>query len=268
MGLVIGLSLYTKDLYLVIVLNLILWISWNLVDFRWISWILPDFTWNLPDFTWNPPISYRFYMKSAESHEILYLWISWNTVDFNGILLDLMDFINPLKTLDFHEILLLLIKLVLDFMKSCEILLNFMKSCWFMKSSRFQFKSGGLQIMQILFRFTADIICKFQCELHYGFHYGFHLWILWMLYEIHLILYERLGESEESHFNHLFLLISGGFHVKSTGFHDERLLARNSNAYVFYDSTSCKWTLTSWGTTEDKVNFSFCMYLFHQIRTL
>ena len=37
-------------------------------------------------------------------------------------------------------------------------------------------------------------------------------------YEIHLIPYERPGESEESHFNQLFLLFSGGFHVNSTRF--------------------------------------------------
>ena len=48
---------------------------------------------------------------------------------------------------------------------------------------------------------------------------GFHLWILWILYEIHLIPYGRPGESEESHLDQLFLLISGGFHVKSAGFH-------------------------------------------------
>ena len=40
----------------------------------------------------------------------------------------------------------------------------------------------------------------------------FHLWIFWIPYEIHLIPYERPGESEESHLNQLFLLISGGFH--------------------------------------------------------
>ena len=60
----------------------------------------------------------------------------------------------------------------------------------------------------------------------------FHFWILWISYEIHSIPYERPGESEESHLNQLFLLISGGFHVKSPGVHDERPLARNYNAYV------------------------------------
>ena len=39
------------------------------------------------------------------------------------------------------------------------------------------------------------------------------LWI--SLYKIHLIPYEWPRESEGSHFNHLFLLISGGFQVKS-----------------------------------------------------
>ena len=107
-------------------------------------------------------------------------------------------------------------------MKSCEILLNFMKSCeilWIYEiqqiSVQIWWTSGGFQIMQILFRFTTDFICRFQCGLHYGFHCGFHLWILWISYEIHLIPYERPGESEESHLNQLFLLISGRFHVKS-----------------------------------------------------
>ena len=150
-------------------------------------------------------------------------------------------------------------------MKSCEILLNFMKSCetlWIYEiqqiSVQIWWTSGGFQIMQILFRFTTDFICRFQCGLHYGFHCDF-IWILWISYEIHLIPYERPGESEESHLNQLFLLISCGFHVKSTGFHwnppdftwnlsdfmwnpldfvksarfhDERPLARNGNGYV------------------------------------
>ena len=64
--------------------------------------------------------------------------------------------------------------------------------------------------MQILFRFNTDFICRFQC----GLHYGFHLWILWISYEIHLIPYERLGESEECNLNQLFFLTSGGFHYK------------------------------------------------------
>ena len=64
--------------------------------------------------------------------------------------------------------------------------------------------------MEILFRFTTDFFCRFQCELHYGFH----LWILWISYEIHLIPYERPGESEECLLNQLFLLISGGFHYR------------------------------------------------------
>ena len=38
------------------------------------------------------------------------------------------------------------------------------------------------------------------------------LWILWISYEIHLIPYERPGESEESHLYQLLLLISGRFH--------------------------------------------------------
>ena len=61
--------------------------------------------------------------------------------------------------------------------------------------------------MQILFRFTTDFIFRFQ----YGLHYGFDLWILWISYEIHFNPYERPGESEESHLDQLFLLISGGF---------------------------------------------------------
>ena len=94
-------------------------------------------------------------------------------------------------------------------MKSCEIL-------WIYEiqqiSVQIWWTSGGFQIMQILFRFTTDFICRFQCGLHYGFHCGFHLWILWISYEIHLIPYERPGESEESHLNQLFLVISGGLH--------------------------------------------------------
>ena len=89
--------------------------------------------------------------------------------------------------------------------------------------------------------------------------------ILWISHEIHLIWYERPGESEESHLNQLFLLISSGFyeicqisfdfmwnppdfmwfHVKSAGFHDERPLASNSNAYVIiFEKTYkfYKWT--------------------------
>ena len=109
---------------------------------------------------------------------------------------------------------------MLDFMKLCEILLNFMKSCeilLFYEIQQISFQiwwtSGGFQIMQILFRFTTDFICRFLC----GLHYGLHLWILWISYEIHLIPYERPRESKESHLNQLLLLISGGFLY---GFHE------------------------------------------------
>ena len=86
-------------------------------------------------------------------------------------------------------------------MKSCEILLNFMEFCQILWIYEIQqilvqiwWTSGGFEIMQILFQFTTDFICRLQCELHYGFH----LCILWISYEIHLISYERPGESEES----------------------------------------------------------------------
>ena len=102
-------------------------------------------------------------------------------------------------------------------MKSCEILLNFMKSCeilWIYEiqqiSVQILLTSGGFQIMQILFRFTTDFICRFQCGLHYGFHCRFHLWVLWISYEIQLIPYERPWESEESHLNQLFLQVISG----------------------------------------------------------
>ena len=78
---------------------------------------------------------------------------------------------------------------MLDFMKSCETLLNFMKSCeilWIYETQQISVQiwwtSGGFQIMQILFRFTTDFICRFQCGLHYGFHcefYGFHMKSTW-----------------------------------------------------------------------------------------
>ena len=83
-------------------------------------------------------------------------------------------------------------------MKSWEIQLNLMRSCeilWICEiqqiSAQIWWTSGGFQIMQILFIFTTDFICRFQCVLHYGFHCGFHLWILWIPYEIHLIPYEK-----------------------------------------------------------------------------
>ena len=129
------------------------------------SKICNEVLWNVVDF-----------MKSCDI-----LWISWNLVAFNNIMLDLMDWIKSFKICGFNEILLLLIKL-------CWISWNHVKSCEFIKYSRFKFKStsGGLQIIQILFRFTTDFICRFQCGLHYGFtictfpcglDYGFHLWI-------------------------------------------------------------------------------------------
>ena len=59
----------------------------------------------------------------------------------------------------------------------------------FMKSSRFQFKFGGLQIMQIslwiYYRFNLQILLWIS------------LWILWISYKIHLLPYERSGESED-----------------------------------------------------------------------
>ena len=111
-----------------------------------------------------------------------------------------MDLIIPFEISGFNEILLLLI--VLDFMKSCEIL-------WIYEiqeiSVEIWWTSGGFQIMQILFRFT---ICRFQC----GLHYGFHLWLLWISYESTLFHMKDKEKGEESHLNQLFLLISGGFH--------------------------------------------------------
>ena len=55
--------------------------------------------------------------------------------------------------------------------------------------------------------------------------------MLWISYEIHLIPYERPGERGIS-LESVVLTDSGGFHVKSTRFHDERLLTRGDNAYV------------------------------------
>ena len=89
-------------------------------------------------------------------------------------------------------------------MKSCEILLIYEIQ---QISVQIWWTSDGFQIMEILFRFTIDFFCRFQCELHYGFH----LLILWISYEVHLIPYERPEEGEECHLNQLFLLISGGF---------------------------------------------------------
>ena len=89
---------------------------------------------------WNAVV----FMKSCDI-----LWISWNPVAFSKILLDLMDLIKSFEMSEFHEILLLLIKLCWiswNHVKSCWILWNLVKPCGFMKSSRFHFKSGGLQV--------------------------------------------------------------------------------------------------------------------------
>ena len=152
--------------------------------------------------TWNPMISVNF-MK--------YCWFQWNPVGFDGFNKILWNFWISWNPVAFN-------KIVLDFMKSCKILLNFMNSCeiwWICEIQQILVQiwwtSGGFQVMQFLFRFNRDFICRFQC----GLHYGFHLWILWISYEIHLIPNERPGESEESQLNQLFLLISCGFHVKS-----------------------------------------------------
>ena len=108
---------------------------------------------------------------------------------------------------------------MLDFMKLCEILSNFMKSSeilLFYETQQISFQiwqtSGGFQIMQILFRFTTDFICRFLC----GLHYGLPLWTLWISYETRLFPYERSRESQESHLNQLLLLISGGFMKSNT----------------------------------------------------
>ena len=74
-------------------------------------------------------------------------------------------------------------------MKCCgfhEILWNSMD---FMKSSRFQFKFGGLQIMQI----SLWIYYRFNLQISLWIS----LWILWISYKIHLLPYERSGESED-----------------------------------------------------------------------
>ena len=69
--------------------------------------------------------------------------------------------------------------------------------------------------------FIVDFICGF---------YGFHM-------KSHLIPYERSGESEESHLNQLFLLISGGFHeihqisVKSARFHEIHQISVKSTRF-------------------------------------
>ena len=94
-------------------------------------------------------------------------------------------------------------------MKSCEIL-------WIYEIQQISVQiwctSGAFQMMQISFRFTADFITDFICRFQCGLLYGFHLCILCISYEIHLILNERPGESEESRLNQLLLLILGGFH--------------------------------------------------------
>ena len=59
----------------------------------------------------------------------------------------------------------------------------------FMKSSRFQFKFGGLQIMQI----SLWIYYRFNLQIPLWIS----LWILWISYKIHLLPYERSGESED-----------------------------------------------------------------------
>ena len=147
------------------------------------------------------------------------LWISWNPVALSKILLDVMDLIKSFEISGFNELLLLFIKLCWiswNHMESFWILWNLVKIMWIYEiqqiSVQIWWTSGGFHIMQILFRFTTDFICRFQGGLHYRFHCGFHFWILWITYEIHLIPYDRPGESEESHLNQLFLLISGGFH--------------------------------------------------------
>ena len=95
---------------------------------------------------------------------------------FYKILLDLMDLIKSFEISGFHEILLFLNKIVLDFMKSSEIMLNFMKSCeilWIYENLA-DFSSNLVD-----FRWISDnanfiqIYYRFQC----GLHYGFHLWI-------------------------------------------------------------------------------------------
>ena len=110
-------------------------------------------------------------------------------------------------------------------LNSPNFITNFMENV--ITSTRISLKSARFyEVHSISHNFTES------SGFHYGFHCGFHLWSLWSIYEIHLVPYERPGESEESHMNQLFLLISGGFHMKSPRFHDKSTLARNGNAYV------------------------------------
>ena len=119
-----------------------------------------------------------------------------------------MDLINSFEISGFNEILLLLIKL-------CWISWNQVKSCGFLKSSRFQFKSGGLQMHFRIWRFYLDLLQISSADFNVDYIMDFIcriLWILWTSYELHLVPYDRARKSNESHLNQLFLQISFGFH--------------------------------------------------------
>ena len=78
------------------------------------------------------------------------------------------------------------------------------------------------------------------------------LWIsLWISYEIHLIPYGRPGESDESHLNQLFLLISGGFYH---GFHEIQHNITKSNR-ISWNPENSKYFMKSNRTSPKSTRF-------------